>query len=43
MYSTTKHPYLKPECSEWELEMEQTLAQSASLEEFDELEDYTLS
>ena len=43
MYSTKKHSYLKPECSEWELEMETMIAQSASLEGFDDLEDYTLS
>ena len=43
MNSMKRPPYRKPECSEWETVMEQMLAQSGTLEGFDDLDDYTLS
>ena len=43
MYSKTTSPYRKPECYEWATVPERMLAQSGTLEDFGELEDYTLA
>jgi hypothetical protein len=43
MNSITTPPYRKPECSEWETAAQRMFATSGSLEDFDELDDYTLS